>query len=94
MSKKDSFLNLVNKLKPGVSMLQETKLYRKGTFKLENYCVFEKIRETNEGGGLMTIIHENLEPVLIPTKNSSKTSLNLLVVEALVRNCKIRFINS
>ena len=57
-------------LKPAV---QETKLYRKGTFKLENYCVFEKVRENKEGGGLMTVIHENMEPVLIviPTKNSS-----------------------
>ena len=81
-------------LKPAVTMVQETKLYRKGTFKLENYCVFEKVRENKEGGGLMTVIHENLEPVLIPTKNSSKNSLDVLVVEAKVINCKIRFINS
>ena len=75
-------------------MLQESKLYKKGTYKLENHCVFEKLRESNEGGGLMTIIHENLEPVLIPTENSSKMSLNVLVVEAKIQNYKIRFINS
>ena len=56
--------------KPSVVMLQETKLYRKGTYKMENFCIFEKIRDINEGGGLMTIIHENSEPVLIPTKDS------------------------
>ena len=44
MGKKDSFVNLVNKLKPGVSMLQETKLYRKGQIKFDNYSVFENIR--------------------------------------------------
>ena len=61
---------------------------------MENFCIFEKIRDINEGGGLMTIIHENVEPVLIPTKNSSKMSLNILVVEATIRKSKIRFINS
>ena len=90
----DSFNSLIKLLSPGVTMVQETKLYRKGTYKLENYCIFEKIRGENEGGGLMTIVHENLEPVLIPTKNSSKMSLNVLVVEALVLKIKIRFINS
>ena len=67
--KLDSFKNLVKMLKPSVVMLQETKLYRKGTVLLDNFCIFEKVRETNEGGGLMTIIHESLEPVFIPTKN-------------------------
>ena len=90
----DSFRNLVNMLKPAVAMIQETKLYRKGTIKMENFCVFEKIRDINEGGGLLTIIHENLEPVLIPTKNSSKISLNILVVEAKMSKRRIRFINS
>ena len=90
----DSFNTLVKMLNPAVTMLQESKLYKKGTYKLENHCVFEKLRESNEGGGLMTIIHENLEPVLIPTENSSKMSLNVLVVEAKIQNYKIRFINS
>ena len=81
-------------LKPAVIMVQETKLYRKGTIKMKNFCVFEKNRENNDGGGLLTIIHENLEPVLIPTKNSSKISLNILVVEAKMSKRRIRFINS
>ena len=89
-----SFENLVKLLNPAVFMVQETKLYRKGTIQLENFCIFEQLRETNEGGGLMTIVHKNLQPALIPTKNTSKMSINVLVVEATVRKSRIRFINS
>ena len=89
-----SFRNLVNVQKPAVVMVQETKLYRKGTIQLENFCIFEKLRDNNEGGGLMTIIHENLQPALIQTQNSSKMSVNVLVVEATLRKSKVRFINS
>jgi hypothetical protein len=42
----------------------------------------------------MTIVHNNLQPALIPTQNCSEMSINVLVVEATVRNSKIRFINS
>jgi exonuclease III len=40
-----SFRNLVNVQKPAVVIVQETKLYRKGTIQLENFCIFEKLRE-------------------------------------------------
>ena len=50
MGKKDSFINLINKLKPGVAMLQETKLYRQGQIKVDNYNVFENLRGQSEGG--------------------------------------------
>jgi hypothetical protein len=52
------------------------------------------LRDNNEGGGLMTIIHENLQPALIQNQNSSKMSVNVLVVEATLRKSKVRFINS
>ena len=60
-------------------MAQETKLYKKGTIQIENFCVFEKLRETNQGGGLMTVIHEHFQPALISNRNSSKMSENVLV---------------
>ena len=85
----ESFKNLLEMLHPGVCMVQETKIYKKGTHKFENYCVFEKIRDTNEGGGLMTIVHNNLQPALIPNRNISKQSKNVLVVEATVNKSKI-----
>ena len=81
MGKKDSFLNLVNEFKPGVSMLQETKLYKKGQFKVDNYSIFENLRGQSEGGGLLTMVHENFEPVLVTKIHSSKMNENILVVE-------------
>ena len=75
-------------------MLQETKLYKMGTVKLQNMCIFEKLRGLNEGGGLMTVIHENFKPVQIPMKNGTKISQNILVVEAVIGKIKVRFINA
>ena len=40
LSKKDSWINLINKVKPGVAMFQETKIYRKGKIRFDNYCIF------------------------------------------------------
>ena len=65
-----------------------------GTVKLQNMCIFEKLRGLNEGGGLMTVIHENFKPVQIPMKNGTKISQNILVVEAVIGKIKVRFINA
>ena len=94
MGKKDSFINLVNKLRPGVAMLQETKLYRQGQIKIDNYCVFENLRGQSEGGGLLTMVHENFEPVLVPRKKTSKMDENILVVEAKLGISRIRYLNA
>ena len=75
-------------------MLQETKLYKRGTMKFENFQCFEKIRNEKEGGGLMTLVHKNFDPVVIPTKKQSKMSLNILIVAAKIRNMNVRFINA
>ena len=67
--KKDSFENLIKEFCPGVAMVQETKLYRKGTMRFENYSCFEKVRGQKEGGGLMTLVHNSFDPIYIPTKS-------------------------
>ena len=81
-------------LKPGVTMLQETKLYRKGQIKIPNFCVFENLRAQGEGGGLLTMVHENFEPVLIPSTGPPKSTENILVVEAYLGKSRIRYINA
>ena len=60
---------------------------------LDDIC-FEKVRGQSEGGGLMTLVHNSLNPVLIPTKSMSKMSLNVLVVETIKIIIKTRFINA
>ena len=51
-------------------MLQEVKIRKIGTIKLKEFIIFEKIRENNSGGGLMTIVHKNMQPTEIPDSHS------------------------
>ena len=55
---------------PSCITLQETKLRKCGTVKLNEYQVFEKVR-SGLGGGLLTAINTNLNPVLIEAINRS-----------------------
>ena len=72
--KKNSFMANIELLKPSVVMLQETKIYRKGQVRIENYDVYENLRNSGEGGGLLTLVHENLNSVQIPLSSNSKAS--------------------
>ena len=56
--KKESFESLLKLFSPAVVMLQETKLYKRGTLKFEQFKCFEKIRSDKKGGGLMKLIHK------------------------------------
>ena len=69
---------------------------KKGTLKFNDYCVFEKLRNHNEGGGLMTlvVVRTNLKPILVPIENSSKVAENILVIEAEMGKSNVRFINA
>ena len=69
-------------------MLQETKYKSKGKLKLEGFEIFEQLRENNEGGGLMSIIHENLNPVQIPDEHPE-----FLIVDIFGKFGSIRTIN-
>ena len=64
-NKKDSLDNLVNKFMPGVVILQETKCRRKNTINLQNYSFFVHLRKGNTGGGLLTAVHNNLNPICV-----------------------------
>ena len=68
--KLDSLKRVIEVFCPGVIMLQETKLKKQGKIKLKGFIIFEKNRDDNEGGGLMSIVHENLKPILISDDHS------------------------
>jgi hypothetical protein len=84
--KKDTFENLLKVFCLGVAMIQETKLYKRGTMMFEHYSCFEKVLGQNECGGLMTLVHDSPNPIYIPTKRESKMSLNILIVEVKLKN--------
>ena len=85
----DSLKSNVEKLKPAVIMIQETKLYRKGSIKLENYDTFELLRNPNEGGRLAISTHHSLEAVLV---SEGTAEAEILTVEATIGNLKVRMI--
>jgi exonuclease III len=86
--KLESLKRAIEVFNPGVIMLQETKLKRQGLIKLKDFVVFEKLRENTEGGGLMSVIHENLKPILISDDHSE-----FLVVDVTGNFGSIRLIN-
>ena len=65
-----SLRRAIDVFQPGIIMLQETKTQNKVKVKISGFTVFEKNREQNEGGGLMSIVHENLMPTEIPDTHS------------------------
>ena len=89
--KVDSLVKLNEVLKPGVIMLQETKLYKQGKVNLKGFVCFEKLRQHGGGGGLMTAAHENLNPVLI---DDDEDNTEMIIVDIKYKsNCTIRTIN-
>ena len=89
-NKKETFQRYLNLFLPGVFFVQETKLRRQNKIKHPNYVTFEYLRENNAGGGLLTAVHNSLNPVVV----SNDTEEEVLVVEATIANRKIRFINA
>ena len=67
--KTDSLIRVIEVFNAAVIMLQETKFQKEGKFSLKGYRVFENIRNQKGGGGLMTIVHQNLESVKVPDEN-------------------------
>ena len=89
-SKRESFLNIVNTLKPSIITVQETKHTKAKNLKIPGYQNFERIRSGKTGGGLLTCIIDDLNPVLIYTANEDT---ELMTVEIDLGKEQIRIIN-
>ena len=90
-NKIDSFKSNIEKLRPSVVMIQETKVYQKGIVKIDNFNSFELVREKNKsGGGLAIFTHNSIEAVLVSEGNEEA---EFITVEANVGGMKVRLIN-
>ena len=89
-AKKDSLMQNIKMFNnPSCITIQESKLRNSGSIKLENYQIFEKNR-SGFGGGLLTAVDQNLEPVLIESANDES---EILVVQCQIEDLKLRIIN-
>ena len=85
-TKRQSLKNVLNELNVGVFTIQETHFAKKGILKLENFVIFEAIRNKVKGGTILGA-HEALEPMLIQEYSED---FELIVVEIKIRNKEIR----
>ena len=91
-NKLESLKEAISKFKPSIVTLQETKVKKSGTIKLNGYQIFEKTRTLGGGGGLVTAVDLNLNPVLITV--GQEEDAEILTVQAKVGNHDIRIINA
>ena len=87
--KKESLFQLINKIKPSVLTIQETKFMQYRMLKLEGYEIFENIRTETTGGGLLTAVDLDLNPFLI----SKHGDVEIMVVQFEIIEIKLRIIN-
>ena len=64
-SKCESLSRLIKVLTPSLLLIQESRCRIKGQFLFDGYTVLEKIRDSSNGGGLLTTVNSSLKPVLL-----------------------------
>ena len=74
----------------GIFTIQETNFFKERRFKLDDFEVFESIRQNKEKGGILIGIHKSLQPVLI---EEYEEKFELMVMEIKIANKEIRVIS-
>ena len=60
-----TFKKVIKELKPAVFFVQETKYKDTGKIKIENYDIFELVRQNRDGGGLALGCLKELQPAWV-----------------------------
>ena len=82
-----TFKKVLTELKPSVFFVEETKLKEEGKLKLENFVLFELVRESKDGGGLLLGCVKELKPVLVHKGNDEVEAIS---VDIFVKSMSIR----
>ena len=94
-SKWTTFKKILYELEPAVFFIEETKCKVKGKLKLDNYCIYEQIRDIDPtkkgqvGGGLALGCKSVLQPMWVRDggKDVEALSVNIFVVNMKIRCC-------
>ena len=85
--KLNTFKKMISDLAPSVFFLEETKYKETGTLKLENYDVFELVRQSKDGGGLALGCRKELQPAWV---REGDDQVEALSVEISLKQFKVR----
>ena len=86
-SKINTFKKVLVDLQPSVFFIQESKYKSTGKLKLENFVIFELVRQNREGGGLALGCAQELQPVWL---REGDDEVEALSVEIILQKMKIR----
>ena len=82
-----TFKKLVKDLQPSVFFIEETKFKEEGKFKIDNFVIFELVRDSKEGGGLALGCAKELNPVLV---RKGDEEVEAMSVDISVKSMRIR----
>ena len=83
-----TFKKVISELRPSVFFLEETKYKDAGKFKLDNYEIFELVRESRDGGGGLALgCLKELRPAWV---REGDDQVEALSVDIYVKSMKIR----
>ena len=80
----------IKELKPSVFFIEETKCRLPGKIKVDNFIIFELVRQSKVGGGGLALgVIEDLKPVLVQEGNdmTEALSVEISVKELTIRCC-------
>ena len=87
-SKMSTFKKVLSELKPSVFFVEETKFKDAGKLKIDNFLIYELIRENHDGGGGLALgVAKELNPVWV---REGDDTVEALSVEISLKNLKIR----
>ena len=91
-SKLTSFYKVVSDLKPSVFFIKETKFQDIGKLKLQNYIIYEFVRQNRDGGGGLALgCDKDLNPAWV---REGDDQVEAISVEICLKNMKIRCCNA
>ena len=90
MNKKESFQRNISLFEPAAYFIQESKVSKKNKIVVNDYAIFEHIRNNTAGGGLLTAVHNSLNPISVSEEIEGE---EILVVEATFGKNTVRLIN-